>query len=245
MTPWYVLCEGYHDRAFLQGLLADHFGLREDRRDDDGKAIRDGQYGYRARSGRLVRVVPYHVHDGVRREGKRAIADHIDSRIRRYATDPADVIACTDEDDAASAADAEQRASQRLAGTAQLAATGPRLRHPSGMRLCAIAWACDDAASTALPTAQCLERLVVAAICAAHPTRAAQVARWLDSRDDAPTDASSRSKAFSWSHMAGWYAGYGCEAFLRQLWTDAAIAAALETRLRQSAAWDVLTELAT
>ena len=52
-----------------------------------------------------------------------------------------------------------------------------------------------------------------------------------------------RRKAFSWSHMAGWYSDAGCDTFLQRVWDDRAIAAQLEGRLRQTEAWSIIEEL--
>ena len=50
-------------------------------------------------------------------------------------------------------------------------------------------------------------------------------------------------KAYSWSHMAGWYSEMGCEQFFQALWRDASVAHALESRLKSFDADQVLADI--
>ena len=84
-----------------------------------------------------------------------------------------------------------------------------------------VRWKASDAASPGLPAQQTLERLVCAALVEAYPQRGQAVQEWLDSRSDGPK---AGIKEFGWSYMAGWYAEYGCEAFLGKLWNDKRVA---------------------
>src|SRR5436309_2878174 len=73
-----------------------------------------------------------------------------------------------------------------------------------------VRWEASDPDGPGLPQQQTLERLVCAALIAAYPTRAKSVQDWLDSRPQPP---GTHPKEHAWSHMAGWYADQGCEAF--------------------------------
>ncbi len=92
-----------------------------------------------------------------------------------------------------------------------------------------------------MPTQQTLERLVSAALLAAYPARAKPLQDWLDSR---PLPPATDPKEHAWSHMAGWYAQYGCEAFYSNLWNDPQIVSQLESRLRLSGAWQIVEAIA-
>jgi hypothetical protein len=97
-----------------------------------------------------------------------------------------------------------------------------------------------DPPSAGLPAQQSLERLVCAALVAAYPPRGPAVTNWLDSRPAAPV---AGPKEFAWSHMAGWYAEYGSDAFFRKLWLDAPAVTELQTRLTACGAWRVAEAL--
>ena len=107
--------------------------------------------------------------------------------------------------------------------------------------VCLIRWEADDQVAAGLPNQQTLERLVCAALVAAYPDRGPAVQDWLDSRPDAPA---AGPKEFGWSHMAGWHADQGCEAFFRVLWKNQSVVTQLESRLRQCGAWRVAEALA-
>jgi acetyl-CoA carboxylase alpha subunit len=51
-------------------------------------------------------------------------------------------------------------------------------------------------------------------------------------------------KEFAWSHMAGWYAELGPEAFYSHLWKNADVAAELTKRLKETSAWRIAETLA-
>lgn len=91
------------------------------------------------------------------------------------------------------------------------------------------------------PVQQTLERLVCAAVTAAHPDRGPAVQAWLDSRPDA---SEAGPKEFGWSHMAGWYADAACEGFYRILWSDRQVVAELRSRLEHSGGWQIAEVLA-
>ena len=100
-----------------------------------------------------------------------------------------------------------------------------------------VRWESADDATDGVPSQQSLERLVCGAVVAAYPDRGPAVQNWLDSR---PGDPPTGPKEFAWSHMAGWFAQQGCEAFFRVLWQkEPEVANQLESRLCQSGAWRV------
>jgi hypothetical protein len=57
---------------------------------------------------------------------------------------------------------------------------------------------------------------------------------------DPPSRPAALNKAYSWAHMAGWYADRGCEGFLKALWSDAAVATELQRCLGASGSWTVI-----
>jgi hypothetical protein len=99
-----------------------------------------------------------------------------------------------------------------------------------------VRWEASDVQLAGVPLKQCLERLVCAALVAAYPNRGPAVEQWLEGRPDPPP---AKAKEFAWSHMAGWYADRGCEAFYRALWSDERVASELKSRLTSSGAWRI------
>jgi hypothetical protein len=89
----YILCEGYHDRAFWAGWL-DRLGCKNLGRgcvDPWGKSVTGGQFGFQTRAGRFVRVVPAGGKDEVRRLAR--------IRLQGRATEPLKaVVASVDHD---------------------------------------------------------------------------------------------------------------------------------------------------
>jgi hypothetical protein len=103
-------------------------------------------------------------------------------------------------------------------------------------RVSIVVWQTPEPDQPQLPPVQTLERLVCAALIDVYPERGQEVLRWLDSRTNPPPPS---PKEFSWSHVAGWYAELGGEAFFTQLWKDPRIVRALESRLIEAGAWRV------
>lgn len=238
---WAVLCEGFHDRSFVAGLFENHFGLRQERTDDRGAEIARGHFGYRNRAGAVVRVVPC--------GSKSRLVPETRKYLARLATDPLrGLVLVTDEDTACSAADARERALARLRTQAEQfggAIAGDEILVNQGTPLLAITWGCDDLAPGAVPPAQCLERLVVASLVASFPERGEIVKHYLSDtkRVGYQDGADAINKAYSWSHMAGWYAGEGCDGFLRCLWNDSRVVPQLRSRLDETGAWGVFERI--
>jgi hypothetical protein len=107
----------------------------------------------------------------------------------------------------------------------------------------ALLWHVPDPVPAGAPEPQTLERLACAALCAVYPERGEAVRTWLQSRPE-PSRAKEH-KAIAWTHMAGWYAGQGCDAFYTCLWTDPPVAAELERLLRATSAWQIAEALVT
>ena len=101
-----------------------------------------------------------------------------------------------------------------------------------------LTWACESALAY-VPAFQCLERLVVCALGETYASRGSSVSEWLSLRPEKPMEA--ESKAHMWAHMAGWFAAYGCDTFLRKVWSVAPVAMALQRLLAQD--WSVIERL--
>lgn len=115
------------------------------------------------------------------------------------------------------------------------------LSSPDGAcTLSVVVWRASDGDTPGVPAVETLERLACASIVAAYPERARGIQEWLDRRANAPP---AGPKELAWSHMAGWYAKQGCEAFLRQLWLDPAIASELKARMNHIGAWQAIQRL--
>ncbi len=249
MSETIILVEGYHDRAFWKGLLlhagcvdlASAAGTAAVRITDTvGKPVKGGQFAFRSRSGTFIRVQPRHGDANVLREAR--------IRLQGRPTRPfARLVRCLDADvDAAHAGLVTALPAELVNTVRQLEPATPAdvagvLRLSDGTSVASVVWQAADLPSDLLPDQQCLERLVAASLAEAYPDRAVAVRDWLRSR---PLPPGIDPKSHAWSHMAGWYAGLGCEAFLSELWTDTAVAAALRTRLRATGAWTVIEDSA-
>lgn len=245
MSEAVVLCEGYHDRDFWAGWL-EHLGCPEPEQgkvvDSQGEPVKGhGQFGYWTPSRRFVRIVPCHGKENVLRDARRRIG------ARRVDPVPSHVVLCIDPDasDGPSTATGlrtedvlrevraiDADAKQNEAGDIELDA--------GATKVMLARWEVPNVAAAGVPVKQTLERLVCSALVTAYPARGPAVAAWLAARPDAP---GAGPKEHAWSHMAGWYAKFGCSAFYKALWSDAKIVAELEARLKSCGAWRVAEEL--
>jgi hypothetical protein len=248
MSETVVLVEGYHDRAFWKGLLI-HLGCEDLAAgggtsgirvvDPSGKPVTGGQFAFRSRSGAFVRLHPCNGDKGVLREAR--------IRLQVRATRPiAHLVICLDADvDVGQAvpptASPIRAVVQKAEPTASPGVDGV-IRLQDGTVVSPIYWHTTDGPSDLLPAQQCLERMVVSALASSYPDRAMAVRDWLRSRPSPPADD---PKSHAWSYMAGWYPGFGCEAFLTQTWADPLVTAAMRAKLEAAAIWDIIESVAT
>ncbi len=256
-----VLCEGYHDRAFLAGWLESLrlepppfiSGTAERRplADPGGKSLEKGQIGYYTPSNQFVRIVPC---GGDVRKMKIAAKYWLDRAKERHRNGAAELelrhlLLCIDSDAQADDGPAAGRfAIQEFIswlwefdGSAESADNGQALLFGGATTASLIRWSVDGPTPTGIPSKQTLERLVCSAIVAAYPERGKPVQHWLESRPNAPE---AGPKEFAWSHMAGWFAEAGSDTFFRKLWRDPAIVEQLTLQLKGCGAWDVVEALA-
>jgi len=242
-----ILCEGYHDRAFWSGWLrllgcqseADLRAGSGPILDPWGERVEKGIFAFRSRSGKFIRLVPTGGNSPQFRIARALLRKRADRLLNR-------LVINRDVDVAAPVSPEGPTISDVLAAlTPEPASThldGDELVFDdTGTRVSFVKWFAGDVSSPGLPEQQCLERLVCAALSAAHPERGACVQAWLDSRNSPPLES---VKAYSWSHMAGWYPDHGCEAFYSQLWSEPDIAAELRQRLESSGAWRIADNVA-
>jgi hypothetical protein len=241
-----VLCEGYDDRAFWAGWL-----IKLSRQeppagnpvfDPRGRKVEGGHYGFYPKSDRFVRIVPC--------KGATKTIGEMTRRVRERQVDPFQhLVVCLDPD--IDVCGGDQRTGVRpedllrmvkgLAPNAHLNANGDVELDGGTVTVSLVRWETPDARQDGLPTQQCLERLVCAAILRAYPDRGPAVQQWLSSRPDPPTTGSPKEHA--WSHMAGWYAERGCDSFYRAVWKDREVAKHLEAQLRETGAWRIAEAL--
>lgn len=234
-----ILVEGFDDRAFFKGLVA-ALESTDCTEDTSGKKVTGGRYGYRTRGGHFFQIVPVHGESNLVPAASRVLYD-LDTRpLRRMLV--------VRDSDLSAAAPAAVRAvpkalfdvAQKLDEAASFAAG--RIELPTlGATVDCLSLRVEDDPSADLPDKQTLERVVCAAIRAAYPDRAASVRDWLASRGEgAPATG---HKEHAWSHMAGWYAAYGCAEFYSRLWRDDLIRPELQTRLEACGVWQAVVEL--
>jgi hypothetical protein len=246
MSEAVILCEGFYDRDFWGGWL-EYLGCARPVPgkvvDSQGIAVRGERHaGYWTRSKRFVRIVPCRGKENVLPEARRRI------RARRLDPVPWHLVVCVDPDTEAgsgSAATGLRPADllhqvRQVEPSAATNADGDIELNGGKTKVSLLRWevAADDAPG--MPRQQTLEWLACSALIVAYPGRGPAIVTWLASRPEA---APAGPKEHAWSHMAGWYAEFGCAAFYKNLWADPKIACELETRLRACGAWRIADQL--
>lgn len=220
-----ILCEGYHDRAFLAGWL-ESLGCvsLKDKSYRDGKPLRGGgQYGFhRAANDTWVRILPV--------EGDGNLLQRAKIIIKEATSKPINNVVVVFDRDTYGADEGSRRDSfKSFLADPEVGANADGERAGAvETRIRLIEWHTpnDAAIAAEVPAKHTLERLVCAAIEAAYPGRSEAVATWLASRPG-PPETEKRHKSTAASHMAGWYSERGYEGLFRAVWEDKAVAAAL------------------
>jgi hypothetical protein len=250
-----VLCEGYHDRAFLSGVLVTHLGWIDARQQPDGSkrpardqlgAVGGGDFGYRRLSDdHQLRVRPC--------EGDSKIPEALRLLIEK--DKPFDrLVICYDGDKGSNQADFLDRIHQSVEGLLSRNGLNPVASAPgrwSCQGLCrealALVWHCGDRPTPGVPEQQCLERVVCAAAAEVWPERLASLAEWLRLRPSPSISFSENRTPFPKSNaltlVGGWFAKQDYQDFLKSAWSHPEMAAALRARLVASGAWAVLESL--
>ena len=250
----YILCEGYHDRAFWAGLLK-HFNCidpgfatgththRDFIYDPWSAEVKGGQYAFHSRSGHFIRVVPAHGKDNLKPFARQRRALRGQKTLTR-------LLVNTDSD-----RDADETTNTMspisfdslllLAQEFDPAAVAQgthRINMDNGQTTVVLAeWSASDEVLDGIPNQNTLERLISAAIIAVHPEYGPAVENWLRSR---PSPPPPNPKEHAFSYLAGWYADRGSyEALCTTLWGDPAIAQELETRVRSLPFWETIAEM--
>jgi len=254
-----VLCEGFYDRAFWAGWLK-HLGCSDpgepknggSRRpviDPWGIRVQTGQFGFRSRSNRFVRVVPCHGKSRLLPEFRIRLKEECeqvrqDAAVSRLAR----LVLAIEPDTVAGSGSPRTGLRHRdllaivreLEPQAQEDGQGDIALLGGTTFVSLVRWELAVENAPGIPAQQTLERVVCAALVAAFPKRGATVQTWLDGRPEAPA---AGPKEFVWSHMAGWYAEHGCQDFFSYLWSaesrDNGVREELEKRLRACGAWRV------
>ena len=247
MTQSVIICEGFHDRAFLKGWL-EKLDWRSPSR-SEGRTFCDS----RGEAGRAGHFVLFRDRAGVR-DYVRIAPVTGDTNVLPVAGDllledkPLDVLICVLDSDQPRAS-ADPVASRLQAFTKRLGPPGTSAMRPDGgsVRLELLVWC--TAPSThprvGLPATHTLELVAIDSIVAAYPARAAAVENFIAAQPlaDPTRESAGRAKEHAWAYMAKWSGSRGCDEFYQGIWDDAQIAAALEATLRSTSAWDVLASL--
>ena len=249
MTESYILCEGYHDRAFWKGLLLS-LGCKSlgipgtTPKDPWGDPVRGGQYAFQGHKGGFIRVVPA----GSRRQllplARIRISQRADRPLRL-------LIVNSDSDQNADGTPAHhgELAFDTLLGLARGNDSRAAKSHEhviafdeGEVQILAFPWRSSLPPAPGLPNQQSLERLVCGVLATVHPDRPAPVDHWLKSR---PAPPPSNPKEHAFSYLAGWYAAYGSyEGFFEALWNEPAIAQGFRTELERQGVWALLEDIA-
>jgi hypothetical protein len=253
MSESVVLCEGYHDRAFWAGWLL-YLGCVDPGKPTPGHVrrgtIRDpwndpvagGHFAFHSLSGKFVRIQRCQGRTNIRPAAERRLAQRASRAITRLVLN---IDADTQADGTATSTGLRQQdmlqfITSTIDPAALLNADGEIEIDRGATMIALVRWETTDTHGPSPPPQQTLERLVTAALIAAYPTRAKAVQDWLASR---PSPPSANPKEHAWSHMAGWYAEHGCDAFYSNLWNDPAVVHQLESRLKAAGAWQIASAL--
>jgi len=259
-TESVILCEGYHDRAFWAAWLL-YLGMTDrgdpngaDQRtsvlDPWGKKVERGQFGFYSESGKFVRVFPCRDRRNTLREAENRLNNEQQRQQQQAATPQLTrLVLNVDADTDAGSGTAKtgfrredlKRELEKFDDAVNENDDGDFALFDGATLVSLVRWEANDSPRDGLPNQQTLERLVCASITAVYPERAEPIQKWLSSRPDAPQ---AGPKEFGWSHMAGWYADAGCEAFFRVVWTNARVRDELKARLVASGAWRIAESLA-
>ena len=246
-----LFCEGYHDRAFWDGLLL-KLGCTSLKSkggvavyDRFGEPVVGGQFAYHSKSGKFIRLFPC--------RSKNNVTPLARIRLSQKAAKPIDKIVLNFDYDVFADGTKNPNAKDHIASVEGML---NRMKIPferpenepsvfsidgGSVKLNVIQWRSETPPSDILPNQQTLERVVCDAILKAHPERAQILSPWLAAL---PQASREEVKTFAWSHMSGWHASDGCEAFYSRLWEDSKVAEELKKLLEACGAWAVAEELA-
>jgi len=211
--------------------------------DPRGLAVKgEGHFAYYSPSNNFVRLVPCGGKDKVMRAARLRLEERETVELTRLVINVDSDINADGTESPASPIKVEAIANlvKRVDATANVRDRSSIVL-ADGTEVSLVLWGATDADTQGLPNQQTLERLVCASICQAYPDRGRCVHTWLENRVDKPAP---NVKDYSWSYMAGWYSDRGCDAFYKSLWSDNAIADALEHRLQESGIWQLAEQIA-
>jgi len=255
-----VLCEGYHDRAFLAGALVDRLGFREPNIDAEGRRV-----PYEDRWGKVAGADFGYEHAFTRAQvrlrpcrGHALVPRAVQSALQGRTTRPFDRLLINyDGDKGGDGPDFLARIHQSVREMLVRFGAAPHSEDSAGFfidggarRVDLVVWHCAGEPREGVPEQQCLERLLCTAAATVWPQRAESLGRWLRERPEpsvrmggeAPDHrgAETIAKTYGWTWMAGWFAEHGCDDFLRQVWKDASLGDELQRLLTKSGAFGAL-----
>lgn len=249
-TETYIVCEGYHDRAFWAGALR-HLGcadpgerageLRVPVFDPWGGRVAEGRYGFHTKNKHFVHLVPVGGRSQVWPFARKRLEDRRQKELHR-------LVICVDADSRADGSadpvggmkphDLLRRVQEidpgaALSDHAEILLTG----HPSRVNL--VSWhTASNGSGDGLPQKQTLERILCAAMNRAHSDRAQPIEAWLASRPDPPP---RDPKEHALSHVAGWFADCGSyEAAIQKWWASPDLSSHLQEELVAGGIWPIM-----
>jgi hypothetical protein len=236
-----VLCEGFDDRAFWQGLLLS-LGCKDARRDSSIHKF-NAVFTYRTPSGRLVHVVPCHQQQSAVGSEERAqdpVRFLARLLLKGRATKPLSRLILNLDVDTSNPSDIVASIRSIVGPEARETPSSDFELDDGQLVVSPLLWYLPRPVATGIPAQQALERLVCAALCDAFPERGLAVGSWLSSR---PDPRGKEHKAHAWSFMAGWHTDHGMGDFYASLWRDPDIQPKLRAILERTSAWPTIVAL--
>lgn len=225
-----VLCEGFHDRAFLSGWLKvlGAESLREGVYEPHGARLRGrGQYGFRLAE-RWFRIVPMDGDSAWQAVASAMLGTRTTRAIER-------MVVVLDDDSVGTTGGRQQSFEHWVSELGAIRATPHTFRLSGGIVETEVAlavWSAQESLRSSLPDQQTLERLVCAALAEVDASRAEHVRAFLAARPSPPSDEKLH-KSHAAAHMAGWFSSHGSEDFFRAVWDEPALRRVLERRLAE------------
>jgi hypothetical protein len=254
-TETYVVCEGYHDRAFWAGALL-HLGCSDPGIGGDGNRrpvfdpwktkVVGGNFGFRTARDHFIRIVPAHGRSEVMKTGRTRLESRgvqVVSRLVLSVDSDLPVDGLGEAGAAPTGPDLLNWVKKTDPDATLPDREGDEVALADGTRVNLLRWrTADSDRRPGMPNKQTLERVLCEALARAYPGRVSAVDAWLENRPDPPA---ANPKEHAFSYLAGWWAETGSyESAILRWWEDPAVRVHLMAVLTDSGCWRTVQAIA-